>query len=338
MRSNNVGLKLRVVATVTAGISFLALVAASSAGQHVELSAGSVDGLAAAIASAGPDGTVLVKAGAHTESGTVVISVPVNIIGEPDAVIKCGTSPGGTVPIPVIATLDIQNTKNVLVQGLQFQPSGAAANCAVLIENSSGVQVLDNTITGFEFGVVLQYADQSSIRGNTVSGGSFCGILIVNGVSALVSDNAVSEAEFGIFTGDQGGVASRNNVSACLVGMILCHMFPDILDISGDTSGAHTRCNGWHVEGNTALGNAWGYEVIDGSYNNLLVNNAASNNSEYDIELAGDTTRYGSFAPASHDDVVIAGSQKDLLVKDCGSNDVIHGEVSLVDHSADPCD
>ncbi|MEZ4991255.1 MAG: hypothetical protein R2824_12615 [Saprospiraceae bacterium] len=41
----------------------------------VELPAGSTDGLTAAIAEAGPGGTVLVKAGEHFESGTVLIGV-----------------------------------------------------------------------------------------------------------------------------------------------------------------------------------------------------------------------------------------------------------------------
>jgi parallel beta-helix repeat protein len=337
MKKNNISSAIKVAASVAAGVTFLALAEGSSAGQRVELAAGSIDGLAAAIASAGANGTVIVKTGTHTESGTVLIGNPINIIGEPGSILQCGTSPSPPFPITVIATLDIQNTENVLVRGLQFEPLGASANCAVLIERSLGVRVLDNTITGFELGVVLQYADQATIRGNTVSGNPFYGIVIVNGASAMVSDNAVSEAVFGIFAGDRDGAALHNSVSACFVGTILCHLPPDTLIISGDTTGAHTRCNGWHIEGNSATGNAWGYEVIDGSYNNLLVNNAASNNAEYDIELAGDTTRYGFFAPASHDDVVIAGSQTGLVVKDCGTHDVIHGEVKLVDNSSDPC-
>jgi hypothetical protein len=40
----------------------------------VALPAGSIDGLAAAIASAGPGGTVILKSGLHTESGTVTVA------------------------------------------------------------------------------------------------------------------------------------------------------------------------------------------------------------------------------------------------------------------------
>ncbi len=335
---NNVRLNVRLAKAVPAGIACLALALSTQAGQHVELAAGSVDGLAAAVTAAGANGTVIVKAGVHKESGTVTINFPVTIAGEPGAVLASGTSSTGTSPIPVIPTLDIHNTTGVLVQGLSFQPWGSAANCAVLIENSADVRVLDNSINGFEFGIVLQYADQAVIRGNTVSGNPFYGILIVNGASAMLTGNSVSQAVFGIFVGDRDGFACGNSVSSCFVGMILCHLPPETVNISGDATGAHTRCNGWLVEGNNAPSNEWGYEVIDGSYNNLLVNNAASNNSEYDIELVGDTTRYGFFSPASHDNTVIAASKQDLTVKDCGNNDVMRGDLLLIDNAADPCD
>jgi hypothetical protein len=113
-----------------------------------------------------------------------------------------------------------------------------------------------------------------------------------------------------------------------------------VLTSSGNTAAAETFCTGWQVADNVSTGNAWGYELIDGSHNNLVINNAASNNSEYDIELAGDTTRYSPFPPlalASHDNVVVAGSHKDLIVKDCGNNNVIRGDVNLVDYGTDPC-
>jgi hypothetical protein len=102
-------------------------------------------------------------------------------------------------------------------------------------------------------------------------------------------------------------------------------------------------CESRHLalaEGNVSTGNAWGYEVIDGSHENLLVNNAAANNSEYDIELAGDTTRYAPFPPvalASYNNLVVVGSHKGLVVKNCGNNNVIRGQVTLVDNSTDPC-
>lgn len=69
----------------------LAFLTKSIPADAVELAAGSVDGLAAAIAEAGEGGTVLVKAGEHLERGTVTVSHRVKIIGEEGAVILSGT-------------------------------------------------------------------------------------------------------------------------------------------------------------------------------------------------------------------------------------------------------
>ena len=57
----------------------------------VTLAAGSVDGLAAAIAEAGPGGKVIIEAGLHRESGSVLINSPVSLIGEPNAIIESTT-------------------------------------------------------------------------------------------------------------------------------------------------------------------------------------------------------------------------------------------------------
>ncbi len=330
-------MSVRIAAALAASLASLVCSPNARAEHQVELPAGSVDGLAGAIARAGEEGTVIVKAGIHTESGTVVITSPVKILGEPGAVIESGTAAVFTPPVPVIPTLHILGTQNVEVSGLQFRPTGALANAAVLIEKSCHVRVLDNTITGFFTGVVVQFGNHATITGNTLANVPYLGIIIVNGASARVAHNTVSGSGFGIFCSDRDGVAEANQVSSCYVGLMFCHMDPGALNISGDVGGARTECSGWHAEGNTSMGNAWGYQVIDGSHENMLVNNAASGNSDYDIELAGQTTRYGFLAPTSHDNVVVAGDQQGLVVKDCGNNDTIIGDVSLVDKTLDPC-
>ena len=52
------------------------------------LPAGSVDQLAAAIAEAGPGGEVVLAAGIHKISGTVIVDIPVSIVGEDGAILK----------------------------------------------------------------------------------------------------------------------------------------------------------------------------------------------------------------------------------------------------------
>jgi hypothetical protein len=102
--------------------------------------------------------------------------------------------------------------------------------------------------------------------------------------------------------------------------------------LSSDAPAAH-----WTVQKNTVTTSAWGYLVIDGAHHNLLVNNRASHNSVYDIELVGDSFRAGFLTPTSHDNLVAIGSAKLLVVKDCGDHNRVVGPAILVDLSADPC-
>ena len=109
-------------------------------------------------AKAGAGGTVIVKSGVHTESGTVVISAPVSIIGETGAVIESGTSPSTTYPLAIVAVLDIKNTHDVKVRGISLGPQGGGtSNCTMLIESSPVVQILNNNVTEFQFGVWVEH-------------------------------------------------------------------------------------------------------------------------------------------------------------------------------------
>jgi hypothetical protein len=68
----------------------------------VEVPDGSVDALADAIAMAGPNGVVLLKAGTHTETGTVQIPFRVHLVGEEGAelVTSAGGLDGARTPRP----------------------------------------------------------------------------------------------------------------------------------------------------------------------------------------------------------------------------------------------
>ena len=70
--------------------------------------------------------------------------------------------------------------------------------------------------------------------------------------------------------------------------------------------------------------------------NNLLQANSASNNALYDIELTGDSYRFGFLTPRSHDNTVKAAPFGNLKIKNCGDNNVVMGG-QLVDNTADPC-
>jgi hypothetical protein len=320
----------------------------------ISLPSGSVNALGAAIASVGSGGTVILKNGLHTESGTVNIGVPVSIIGEAGAVIVNNNAPSVNYPLPIVPVLHIRNTRDVKVEGIWLRPrANGTANCAILIQNSPRVQISNNRITDFQFGIVVQHGDHAQLANNDMdltdrwmldaTDPNFLpesdGIIIVNGHYVQITGNQVICAAFGIFLSDKFGFLHRNTVSMSYVAIQFCHLPPDPLfyTINGAGVSSDTPGTGWFAEGNNATQSAWGYQVIDGANHNFLVNNAASNNSPYDVEFAGDSTRYGLFTPASFKNVFVAGSAQGLVVKDCGNNDVIRGHVHLVDHNVDPC-
>ena len=54
------------------------------------------------------------------------------------------------------------------------------------------------------------------------------------------------------------------------------------------------------------------------------------------MELTGDTGRFGFLAPTSFDNFVDARSYQDLMIKDCGTNNVVNGGVQI-DTGVDAC-
>lgn len=334
-----------------AAFGVLLLCAASLQAQVVYLPPGSSDGLADAIAAAGEDGTVILESGLHTESGTVVLDIPVSIIGEEGAILESDTSTVALPPIPVEPALHVRNADGVLIEGLLIRPpEGQTGSCAILIEDSAGVRILDNEIIEHHAGILVQRGDRAGIRGNTVQASprglldpadpdwiqATVGIAIANGRFVSITDNWVTSAVFGIFLSDERGDASNNVVEFNAIGMIFC-TFAGVFAIDGESVDAERSAGRWHAHKNRAAQNGWGYLVIDGAHEIKLANNLAEQNSAYDIELAGPTTRFGFLAPTSFDNVVAQGRPKDLVVKDCGEGNIPSGDIDLVDTAQDPC-
>ncbi len=334
-----------------------ALLASAALAATVTVPAGSVDALAGAIDAAGANGTVILEAGTHTESGGVVIDAPVSIVGEPGAVLASNTTPATDYPLEVEAALYVLGTSRVSIQGLELRPADAAeGNTAILIEESSNVSIRNNVITGtdiggalrgYQFGVLIQHGRHVEVRGNTIFTTSSWltgevpeahGIVVINGAFARLSDNQVANGLFGIWACDANGRADHNTISASFVGLILCNVPDGNFLISGSTGGSERPATGWQVHSNLASGNFdAGYLVIDGANSNHLSNNAAADNGTYDIELTGDSYRFGFLTPKSYDNQVTAGSHPGLVVKDCGMDNHLTGFDQLVDNTIDPC-
>jgi len=324
----------------------------------VELPAGSVDGLAEALAQAGKGGTVIVKSGLHLESGTVLVTERVTIRGEPGAVIQSTLPP--TLVNVVEALLHVKDTARVTIRGLEMRPGDDSdGNTAVLVEDSDRVWVIGNTITGsdvgsttglprgFQWGVLVQNGDHVSVENNDIRvSGSWLegqlprsdGVIVINGRFARIVGNTLSYGVFGAFASDRGGQMRANTFTNNLYGMILCNVPAATFVISGQAVGSEVPATRWHVHDNLASNSFnTGYLVIDGANRNHMSNNAGSGNAAYDIELAGETNRFGFFAPASRHNQVAAGSHHGLVIKDCGQRNRLKGFDAVVDTTTDPC-
>lgn len=309
----------------------------------VEVPAGSNDALAAAVGQVRDGGVVLLRAGNHTESGTVVVDHRVTILGEPGAVLTSDTKPLATVQ----PALHILNAARTVVWGIDFRAKDAVGGTGILVENSANVLIGYNKMSELQYGVLVEKGDHATIHGNTIAATSawqtgqlaaVYGIVIINGDEVRVSSNTVSNAFFGIWVCDQKGAASNNNMSGNFVGMILCKVAEfDFTLPSGNAAPAELSATKWHVQGNNSTGNFdAGYLVIDGANNNTLESNNASSNATYDFDLTGDTYRFGFLTPKCFNNKVVAGQYPNVTIKNCGDNNTIVGG-QLVDNNQDPC-
>jgi hypothetical protein len=326
--------------------SILTIVSLAQASGTITVPAGSVDALASAIAQAGDGGKVLLAEGLHRESGSVLITQRVTILGEPGAILESGTS-ASQEPVSVVqAALHVQGADDVKISGIQFQAApGQIGNTAILLERATQARIVGNSIEGFQFGVIVKDSERVQIQANLVQTSTAWqtgeipiahGIVVISGARARITANEVTGAFFAIWACDLEGTADRNVLHSNFSGLILCKVPDGAFDIGGDSSGAPRSAAGWKAHDNNAFENFdAGYLVIDGANNNRLVNNAAHANGTYDIELVGDSFRFGFLTPSSFENIVHVGSHRDLKIKDCGVGNLVDDEV--VDLTTDPC-
>jgi len=306
--------------------------------------AGSVDALAAAIAQAGDAGTVILESGVHTESGTVEVNRSTTIAGWPGAVLVSTSDP---LANPVQPALWVHGAANVVVRGLEIKPSGPVGNMGILLQNAPNASVLMNNVHDFVYGVIVEQSDHAKVWSNRVACTTAWqtgavpeahGIIVVNGQQCLIAKNDVRDALFGIWPCDRGGRAIANRITGCFVGLILCKVPTGALTTpDGLVAGAAQSAANWLVQRNETFGNFTdGILAIDGANASTIVDNDSHDNGTYDVEMSGDSFRFGFLTPSSFDCRFIAGSFPNVRVKDCGNGNSIVGGV-VVDTSTDPC-
>jgi len=316
--------------------------------QWTEIPAGSTDALAQAVNNACAGGVIYFKAGSHTESQTVTITKSVILIGEAGAVLSINSTiqpvDPATGKFSLVPALHILNAPNTAIVGLDIRTVSGSGATAILFENSSQGAVMSTKITNFGFSIWIARSNQMTIMNNTIVAASdwqtnpnvqVMGIANQNGSSSYIAGNDISNGLWGIFLSDKYGTVTQNNTHGNVFGIFLCRLKGDYLLPSKQVAAADFPATLWKINNNQSSGNGYsGYLIIDAANQNILANNQASNNAGYDIELVGDTNRYGFFTASSFSNTVSAAQGQ--KVKDCGNNNTVSG-VTLVNTALDPC-
>ena len=334
--------------------------AGKTASPTVYLQAGSVDGLQAAVDQAGPYGKVVVKPGLHIENQTVTITHPVRIIGQGNAIIQSNVAPTGdltTLPATITPSIYITGADYVQIRKLTFVPDPARGfgELAIGTNNADYVYIRDNDFQNFTCAVLARKSAYALVLRNQAEGvvsdglsQSFIldvassGFIHASGAHATYVKNTTSDFVNGMFLCDADGLMCQNIGNNNATSLTLCKwpkmytLFPD-----GDSAGADISATNWLVISNKAdqsIGN--GYQVFDGSNNNLLVSNEATNSGGYDAyfapEVAPGPLGVVPVLPVVFDNTYIGGRYPGQSVKDCGLNNTITG-ANLADPAVDPC-
>jgi len=277
--------------------------------------------LQAIINSAPNNETITLLPGIHTEDATLVINHKIKLTGSSGAVLSLGGLVG----------LLVSGADGTQVTNLEVVNDGGSV-LAIVVENSSQVQIKVNEISGFAFSITLEQANHASVMNNTIVGtGEGYAVTNIDGDFTNVSGNTISNNYFGIWACDREGTCNNNYLQNNVVGFMLCKATATDFPL-GITDGAEMPGNNWHITNNTAIGNSWGYLVIDGTFENTLSNNTGSGNVT-DMELAGETNLlFNIFTPTTYNNTVNVGNSG-MDVIDCGLNNVVHGTTPL----AGPC-
>ncbi len=313
----------------------------------VTLPAGSVDGLQAAIAQAGPWGKVIVQSGMHYESGTVTVTHPVRIIGKKGAVIQSATqNPEITgFPAEFPAALFINGADFVQVRNLEFVPASGVGGVGISVLNSDRVYLRGNTFTDFYSGIWSQDADHLLITRNVIEGpldkGVFStGLYHFSGERAKLFRNEIRDFETCFFVCEENGLMVGNETQGGNYGYIFCKWPDGFFAMPGNNIvGAQIPAIDWITVGNDGDSHALAtYLITDGAEDNLLVGNGSSNAASYDFDFTGDIqSDFLGLRPAAVSNTYIAGGIQNQIVKDCGIGTTLIGNYSLVDLALDPC-
>ncbi|WP_020567243.1 right-handed parallel beta-helix repeat-containing protein [Neolewinella persica] len=306
----------------------------------VTVPAGSVDALAAAIAAAGPRGTVRLASGLHRESSSVVIPYTLNLLGQEGAVLEVTTTTYQIIAGFLDPALHLRNAPKSLIAGIDIRPSGSVGGVAVLVEDSKRSIIANNTITNHQFGVLLEGSDYVSIAGNRFIAQALyarpdtpfaTGIVTMKGDHARVRNNTVTGYQAGIWASSRHTLVANNECFANLTGFVLSDAPQGLwLLPSGELSGSDVAATQSVVFRNNSYNNLeFNFQLLGEANNNLLVLNRAGASGLFDYELAAETNRFNLGFPLleTFENIVLVNEED--VYQDCGRGNWVIGGIAL---------
>lgn len=294
----------------------------------VRVPSDSKNAIQAAIDNVAQYGTVYLEEGNHYEEQPIVITKPVFIVGRTGATIVSNnpfTGFGITDPV-----FSIRQTKRVTIWGIEMQ--GEVSSSAVEILNSTHTVLSKNTINGYLSPIGVYEGSNSLFWKNEIVGrGDYiAGIGIISGTDNRIIQNKISGFDWNILCAGQGGLIQGNELfGSSNIGLDLSYLPPITQTSTGDIVGSKIPATNWRVQNNYAHHNYAGYFVDSGANNNSLINNRGENNEEADLVLASEgPNALGIITPASFENFVDTGNNKDFTIMDCGNdNEIVGGKI-----------
>ncbi len=267
---------------------------------EIIIPADSVDALAAAIDEIAPNGVIILAAGEHCESGTILIEKTIKLIGvdvpagEDGAILIVDTGPIYTYGETLDPAIYVFQAPGTRIENIELRPKGEIGGTGVIFEESEGAILRGCTFTKHQYNVVSQNSDNVDIDDNYME----CtdawlpylaaeipeaiGITIVNGVNVHIHNNVIKGGLIGAWVTDDGGTVDNNTITKSYIGVIPCAVTPETqltLPKSSKIITSNMPGTKWTIKDNSIHENLWfGILLFDGSIECHVENNDCTGN------------------------------------------------------------
>ena len=263
----------------------------------------------AAVNAASLGDSILVSSATSPYSGNITIEKSLTLIGESAA--STVIDAGGVAPgILVNATsgvsisgftvrnsasyeseIAIVSSTSVTVSGNIIVSSENPAGNGTFVQNSNGVSLRNNTVTGNIYGIAVQGGFSNTIQSNNVTGNSAADVYLANTTGTQVKNNILRRSQSGldVWYGSTGNSIARNTVANnTLAGIWMISSF-------------NNQIVNNNVDWNNSTSNSIGVYLQNTSGNEFYYNNIRHNGVQmygvFGSDLAGNVWNDGGISP-----------------------------------------